>query len=302
MPKATCINLQLQVNYKPAETGNSEQRCKERPALLIQTFSHCLQNNTTWLQSRSQATTQMAMTRTTRHSTRRALAERRHKQLSVQESAQKAEHGAQAQGTTAQNRRGTPSYSGSATTAAAVAKQAHIAATATEPDLHTTRHQRRNSARMKRPLDLINPNPDPSKVKRSRIAVEIKSLAKIGPPSPLRSIVVRPPPPAPAVDVTLQQNKPPLSLPPPTTISTAAVPVPQLNTAQIPLTSHQKKVINGIRHELDRLHPSAADAGQVKEPGRKLRSQEATRFKSELSAYFPDYDEVIGNDAKEHRT
>jgi hypothetical protein len=27
-----------------------------------------------------------------------------------------------------------------------------------------------------------------------------------------------------------------------------------------------------------------------------LRSQEATRFKSELSAYFPEYDEVIGND------
>ncbi|KAJ2973399.1 hypothetical protein NQ176_g6632 [Zarea fungicola] len=35
------------------------------------------------------------------------------------------------------------------------------------------------------------------------------------------------------------------------------------------------------------------------EPGRKLRSQEATRFKSDLSAYFPDYDEVIGNEPKE---
>ncbi|KAJ8104876.1 hypothetical protein ONZ43_g7649 [Nemania bipapillata] len=34
-------------------------------------------------------------------------------------------------------------------------------------------------------------------------------------------------------------------------------------------------------------------------PGRKLRSQEATRFKSELAAYFPEYDEVIGNDPKE---
>lgn len=151
---------------------------------------------------------------------------------------------------------------------------------------------------MKRPLDLINPNPDPTKVKRSKIAVEIKSLALLEPPSPPRSIVVRPPP-APAVDVTAQQNKPPPSPPPPPT--TAVEPAPQLNTAQIPLTSHQKKVINGIRHELDRLQPSAADTGSVKEQGRKLRSQEATRFKSELAAYFPDYDEVIGNDAKEHR-
>ncbi|RDA82812.1 hypothetical protein CP532_1364 [Ophiocordyceps camponoti-leonardi (nom. inval.)] len=33
--------------------------------------------------------------------------------------------------------------------------------------------------------------------------------------------------------------------------------------------------------------------------GRTLRSQEATRFKSELSAYFVDYDEVIGNEPKE---
>lgn len=63
-----------------------------------------------------------------------------------------------------------------------------------------------------------------------------------------------------------------------------------------PVTKHQAKVINGIKHELDRLEPKASTS---REPGRKLRSQEATRFKSELSAYFPDYDEVIGNDPKE---
>ncbi|KOS21647.1 hypothetical protein ESCO_005110 [Escovopsis weberi] len=63
-----------------------------------------------------------------------------------------------------------------------------------------------------------------------------------------------------------------------------------------PLTKHQAKVINGIRHELDRLQSKPID---TKEQGRKLRSQEATRFKSELSAYFPDYDEVIGNEPKE---
>ncbi|CEJ85260.1 hypothetical protein VHEMI03716 [[Torrubiella] hemipterigena] len=62
------------------------------------------------------------------------------------------------------------------------------------------------------------------------------------------------------------------------------------------VTKHQAKVINGIKAELDRLEPQAATS---REPGRKLRSQEATRFKSELSAYFPDYDEVIGNDPKE---
>ena len=64
-------------------------------------------------------------------------------------------------------------------------------------------------------------------------------------------------------------------------------------------TKHREKVINGIRHELDRLQPSGVDTTKQ---GRTLRSQEATRFKSELSAYFPDYDEVIGNDPKEQRT
>ncbi|KAM0288111.1 hypothetical protein ACHAQH_000179 [Verticillium albo-atrum] len=70
------------------------------------------------------------------------------------------------------------------------------------------------------------------------------------------------------------------------------------------LTKHRAKVINGIRHELDRLQPDIknnadADPKEQQRGGRKLRSQEATRFKSDLSAYFPDYDEVIGNDPKE---
>lgn len=69
------------------------------------------------------------------------------------------------------------------------------------------------------------------------------------------------------------------------------------------VTKHQAKVINGIKHELDRLQPDmAAPKEPGREPGRKLRSQEATRFKSDLSAYFPDYDEVIGNEPKETRT
>ncbi|KAH8203997.1 hypothetical protein TruAng_001808 [Truncatella angustata] len=217
--------------------------------------------------------------------------------------AQKAT-GSQGQAVQAGQRHSTRNYSA----AAATAKHAHIAETATE---YTTRSGRRHSARMKRPLDVINPNPDPTKVKRSRIAVEIKALPQFEPPSPPRSIVVRaPPPPATAADVTTQrqtqrqqktqQNKPPPSPSPPP--ATAAEVATQSKTAHKSPTSHQKKVQNGIRHELDRLQPTAADAGLAKEQGRKLRSQEATRFKSELSAYFPDYDEVIGNDAKEHHT
>ena len=87
------------------------------------------------------------------------------------------------------------------------------------------------------------------------------------------------------------------------TASTIEAPT-QATTITPRTKNHRDKVLNGIKHELDRLQPSAVDAGQAGEEGgrRKLRSQEATRFKSELSAYFPDYDEVIGNDAKEQRT
>jgi len=59
-----------------------------------------------------------------------------------------------------------------------------------------------------------------------------------------------------------------------------------------------EKAINGIKHELERLQPAEVD---MKDEKRKLRSQEGTRFKSELSAYFPDYDVVIGNEAEETR-
>jgi hypothetical protein len=65
---------------------------------------------------------------------------------------------------------------------------------------------------------------------------------------------------------------------------------------QIPRSA--EKAINGIKHELERLQPAEMD---MKDEKRKLRSQEGTRFKSELSAYFPDYDVVIGNEAEETR-
>lgn len=73
------------------------------------------------------------------------------------------------------------------------------------------------------------------------------------------------------------------------------------NSAEQNLTKHQAKVINGIKHELALLQPQQDDVNASKEGGRKLRSQEASRYKSELSAYFPEYDEVIGNEEKEER-
>jgi hypothetical protein len=81
----------------------------------------------------------------------------------------------------------------------------------------------------------------------------------------------------------------------------STVPAPANNSsATVSVTKHKEKVVNGLRHELDQLKPIDIESTS-KAQGRKLRSQEATRFKSELSAYFPDYDEVIGNDPKEQR-
>lgn len=145
------------------------------------------------------------------------------------------------------------------------------------------------AARNKRALEGPERDFDVIKPKRSRITVEI--LAKGS--QNLADAVRAPPAPVPRPRPAVATVNPP---PPPTTTTTAAAPA--TNTDQN-LTKHQAKVINGIKHELDRLQPQSKD---TREQGRKLRSQEATRFKSELSAYFPEYDEVVGNDPKEHRT
>ncbi|KAI0517138.1 hypothetical protein F5B22DRAFT_605012 [Xylaria bambusicola] len=180
------------------------------------------------------------------------------------------------------------------------------------------------AARMKRPLDPIDNLSDPLKAKRTRIAVEIfaRPLAQaLGPskpilvnrqrsttqpvqiassqkpdrPSPIATNPLLPPVPSPTSAPTPTPTPAPTTAPPPSTITTTAP-----TNKDHGLTRHQEKVINGIRHELGRLQPSAADTSSATGPsGRKLRSQEATRFKSELSAYFPEYDEVIGNDPKE---
>jgi hypothetical protein len=139
------------------------------------------------------------------------------------------------------------------------------------------------------------------KPKKQRIAVEIlakspatKAIAdEAAPTKPARALERRTTPkPAPVNVATSQKAR-------------AAGPAseekkPATTGSQDPnITQHQAKVINGIKHELDRLQPEANAI--TKEQGRKLRSQEAIRFKSDLSAYFPDYDEMIGNEPKETR-
>ncbi|KAH9237945.1 hypothetical protein K456DRAFT_1393887 [Colletotrichum gloeosporioides 23] len=144
--------------------------------------------------------------------------------------------------------------------------------------------------RTKRQLDTADlVDFDHPKQKRSRSSIEI--LIK--------------PAPQPVKPPTTTPQATPLARPTPKPAQQHVATVHPLKAPSTPatdnapqLTKHQEKVINGIKHELDRLQPREVDT-HTKEGGRKLRSQEATRFKSELSAYFPEYDEVIGNDPKE---
>ncbi|KAI2775869.1 something about silencing, SAS, complex subunit 4-domain-containing protein [Daldinia loculata] len=180
------------------------------------------------------------------------------------------------------------------------AKHAHAVATHIKTRNSQNILQQTSPSRMKRPLDSIANNYDPPKTKRARITVEI--LARpIPPTNPHRSITVNTVntvKPQPQLQTETHTNEFPVA-------STQILPAQRETTktatvVEPGLKRHKEKAINGIKHELDRLQPSATDTNSATErPGRKLRSQEATRFKSELSAYFPDYDEVIGNDPKE---
>lgn len=174
------------------------------------------------------------------------------------------------------------------------------------PGPNSFHHGAAAGGRTKRALDVAERDLDALRHKKTRIAVEI--LAK--PQLPCEPVNVQPPIPRRAA-VASSAPRPPVAPVPPTrpaaSTATTSTPAPISAAAPDPeppnasLTKHQAKVINGIRHELDRLQPRPDDTKDTKEQGRKLRSQEATRFKSELSAYFPDYDEVIGNDPKEQR-
>ena len=143
------------------------------------------------------------------------------------------------------------------------------------------------------------------KPKRTRIAVEI--LSRVPAPEP-----AAPPQPkgqpkllAKAPANTSKDKQAPSQRPNPNhdtnTHNTNEINTNSKENGDGQLTKHQAKVHNGIKHELDRLQPGMDAQPTTKEQGRKLRSQEATRFKSELSAYFPEYDEIIGNEEKENR-
>lgn len=150
-----------------------------------------------------------------------------------------------------------------------------------------TTQQLSNIGRAKRPRDSADEEEQPAKAKKAKVAVEIlprrKALAK----SPSRAIRSKanahsgvPP------QLSASQPKP-----------TAALQT-ELNPPPRKHTNHRQNIARSIKHEIDRLQPSASD---LKDEKRKLRSQEGSRFKSELSAYFPEYDEVIGNELKEDR-
>jgi len=123
-------------------------------------------------------------------------------------------------------------------------------------------------------------------VKKARISIEITSRPKAQPKP--RSLVINA-----QADAAPQRSASPPIQAKPTAVQIEPPPPPPPKP-----TNHHQKVVNGIKHELDRLQPNSAD---LKAEKRKLRSQEGTRFKSELSAYFPEYDEVIGNEPKEDR-
>jgi hypothetical protein len=148
-----------------------------------------------------------------------------------------------------------------------------------------------NIGRKKRRRDSTDALEPDISIKRPKLAVEIISRPKALPKT--RSLVVQ------KQNAEAQRSP----TPPPKQPAKAT----QTEPAQPPRkpTNHREKVVNGIKHELDKLggllgEPQPQEP-KLKDDKRKLRSQEGTRFKSELSAYFPEYDEVIGNEPKEAR-
>jgi hypothetical protein len=156
---------------------------------------------------------------------------------------------------------------------------------AINPGNHNKPHQS-NIGRKKRPRDPADHEDIAITAKKARISIEITSRPKTQPKT--RSLVIN----AKADAAPQRAASPPKHANPTATLIEPPPPPPQKPT------NHHQKVVNGIKHELDRLQPNSAD---LKAEKRKLRSQEGTRFKSELSAYFPEYDEVIGNEPKEDR-
>ena len=172
-------------------------------------------------------------------------------------------------------------------------QQQHLIATAQAQNI-LPRHV--NSSRPKRRFDPLETHLDMVRTKRARISVDIPSkpsLRTTHAVHPVGNATIHGPVASTDAGATpLNPSQPPPAPPTPAAAATTVKP------EHPNLTKHQEKVVNGLKHELNRLQPARTNA---REQGRKLRSQEATRFRSELAAYFPDYDEVIGNDPKEQR-
>lgn len=154
-----------------------------------------------------------------------------------------------------------------------------------------SRYPQSNIGRKKRHRDSLDDEKHSISPKRVKIAIEIDAFPKSQPKT--RPVIIQADP----NDVPPKRS----AAAAPATVKTATKQTPTESLPRKP-TNHHEKVVNGIKHELDRLQdrlqPRKPD---LKDEKRKLRSQEGTRFKSELSLYFPEYDEVIGNEPKEDR-
>jgi hypothetical protein len=152
--------------------------------------------------------------------------------------------------------------------------------------------QQSNIGRKKRLRDSLDVEKHSINHKRVKIAIDIDPFPKDQPKArPVRVVQ------ADTNDVLSPPKRPAAAA-----SKKVTTPTPTAPPSQKP-TNHHEKVVNGIKHELDRLQDRLSQPLQpnLKDEKRKLRSQEGQRFKSELSLYFPDYDEVIGNDPKEDR-
>lgn len=102
---------------------------------------------------------------------------------------------------------------------------------------------------------------------------------------------------------TRVRPRPPLPLPPleppGSYIKENPPPLPQVIAVSNNIESSKSasRARNAVSRELGNLQVESSESKTTE--GRKLRSQENTRLKSDLSAYFPDYDEVIGNDPRQ---
>jgi hypothetical protein len=150
----------------------------------------------------------------------------------------------------------------------------------TENSIYQNNHQNRqsvsNTVRRKRHRDPIDIEKELIDSKKARIEVDSRPSSQLKGKLRQRRLVIA------NLDVAPQPSK---------QTQTAVAKVQQQ-------TQRTEKAVNGIKHELHKLQSSDS---VVRVEKRKLRSQEGTRFKSELSAYFPNYDIVIGNDPEETR-